>query len=132
MSVFNDLRAFHEKFGLEKPELAEMLDEETQQFRRNFLQEELDEYDNAILMEDLPEQIDALLDLVYIAVGTLDLMGVVSQAHWNEIQRANMEKERATHPSQSKRGSSLDVIKPKGWVGPDHHHLLELQNDSTI
>lgn len=133
MSVFKDLADFHIKYGVPRyTPNPTTLDFETQDFRRKFLQEELDEYDEAIARDDLPEQIDALLDLVYIAVGTLDIMGVNSQRHWNEIQRANMSKERAKHASQSKRGSSLDVIKPEGWVGPDHISILEGYDDIPL
>jgi len=44
---------------------------------------------------------------------------------WNEVQRANMSKVRASSESQSKRGSSLDVIKPEGWRGPDIQGVLD-------
>lgn len=37
---------------------------------------------------------------------------------WNDVQRANMSKERAKKASDSKRGSTWDVVKPAGWVGP--------------
>jgi hypothetical protein len=38
---------------------------------------------------------------------------------WDDVQRANMAKERALRPEDSKRGSVYDVIKPKGWIAPD-------------
>ncbi len=37
---------------------------------------------------------------------------------WDDVQRANMAKERALRPEDSKRGSKWDVIKPEGWVPP--------------
>jgi predicted HAD superfamily Cof-like phosphohydrolase len=132
MSLFEDLNDFHEKYGVPRRTTVGLLNKSTQQFRRNFLQEELDEYVIAVAQENLEEQIDALLDLVYIAVGTLDIMGVHGQAHWDEIQRANMSKIRANDASQSKRGSSLDVIKPEGWKGPDHQKILGAYYDYDI
>lgn len=39
---------------------------------------------------------------------------------WDDVQRANMTKERATSATAGKRGSAVfDIIKPPGWVGPD-------------
>jgi predicted HAD superfamily Cof-like phosphohydrolase len=43
---------------------------------------------------------------------------------WNDVQRANMSKERATKASDSKRGSTFDVIKPAGWKAPDTEGIL--------
>jgi hypothetical protein len=35
-----------------------------------------------------------------------------------------MQKTRATSAKQSKRNTSLDIIKPKEWRAPDHSLLL--------
>ena len=43
---------------------------------------------------------------------------------WDDVQRANMSKERATKASDSKRGSTFDVIKPAGWVGPRTDEII--------
>lgn len=43
---------------------------------------------------------------------------------WNDVQRANMSKVRATDPSASKRGSAWDVVKPIGWVPPRTEELV--------
>ena len=43
------------------------------------------------------------------------------QECWDEVQRANMTKERVLAggvDSRSKRGHTLDVVKPEGWTGP--------------
>lgn len=54
---------------------------------------------------------------------TASWMGVSGElwdALWDDVQEANMAKERATRDDQSKRGSAaFDIIKPAGWVGPD-------------
>jgi predicted HAD superfamily Cof-like phosphohydrolase len=46
---------------------------------------------------------------------------------WTDVQRANMTKVRATDSSQSKRKTSLDVIKPEGWIGPDGGRILDVR-----
>lgn len=129
---FNDVGDFHEKFGLHNtthhpagPTGAEE-DVELLWFRIKFMQEELDEFIKASGEDDHVEMFDALLDLVYVAMGTAHLLGYPWKQGWDEIQRANMTKERAaTDGSNSKRGSSFDVVKPAGWVGPIHAPLLK-------
>lgn len=119
-TIFDDTREFLLKFDLidntETPHITKHI-----QIRIDHLKEELEETINAVEAEDLTEVIDGLLDLIYIASGTLNMCGVNSQAHWDEIQRANISKERGIN---KKRGHNVDVIKPEGWVGPDHNKVL--------
>ena len=124
LSNYEDVCAFHEKFGLTYNGKPRSLDSNTTNFRRIFLQEELTEFGLAAENNDLPGMADALVDLVYVAMGTAYMMGLPWQQLWNEVQRANMSKVRADDETQSKRGSSLDVIKPAGWVGPDIKGVL--------
>lgn len=123
-----DVRDFHEKFGVPQGDEPCMLDLATYMFRKNFLQEELDEFMEAYSEGDLHKAADALVDLVYVAHGTAAMMGLPWASLWNEVQRANMSKVRATSAEQSKRGSALDVIKPEGWTGPDFTPWLGVSN----
>ena len=69
--------------------------------------------------QDLPKIADSLIDLVYVALGTGHYHHLPWQALFKEIQRANLSKERAAKDgSDSMRGSSFDVVKPKNWHGP--------------
>jgi predicted HAD superfamily Cof-like phosphohydrolase len=69
---------------------------------------------------------DALIDLVYVAMGTAHLLGLPWEALWNEVQIANMRKVRAAaDASDSKRGSAFDVVKPPGWQPPNIKRILE-------
>ena len=119
--MWKQIVEFHEKYGLEYPNHVCELDRETFQFRLNFMLEELTEYVGASKPEDT---IDALVDLVYVAMGTAYLHGFNWSEHWNEVHQANMRKQRASDASESKRGSQLDVVKPEGWVGPNHSKYL--------
>lgn len=151
-TLFEDVGAFHEKFGL--PHAGELrpapLSADLVRYRGGFLLEELAEWfhdqgaeeaanrlrelirDLQKLvwrdapMEGLAGSADALADLVYVALGTAHLSGLPFDAHWAEVQRANMAKERATgaDDARSKRGHALDVVKPAGWRGPDHWPIL--------
>jgi predicted HAD superfamily Cof-like phosphohydrolase len=91
--------------------------------RHAFLQEELDEFKRAVDSQDLEEQVDALVDLVYVAKGTALMLGVDWDRHWEEVHRANLSKERGV----TKRGAKVDLVKPPGWRPPDHYELLLAQ-----
>lgn len=118
-SNFRDIQEFHFKYGLYYDGPPKELTPDLYEFRIKFLQEELQEYIDAVSHGDLEKQFDALLDLVYVAMGTAVLQGFPWQAGWDEVQRANMSKVRATHISQSKRGTKYDVVKPPDWRAPD-------------
>jgi predicted HAD superfamily Cof-like phosphohydrolase len=115
-----DVLAFQQKFDVPMAPSPAFLDEEAETFRVKFMQEELDEFQEACDQLDLAKAADALVDLVYVVHGTALMMGLPWQALWAEVQRANMEKVRATSAEQSKRRSTLDVIKPEGWRPPNH------------
>lgn len=124
-TVFDDTREFALKFGLisgnEKPHITKNI-----QIRLDHLKEELDETIEAVKNDDLIEVIDGLIDLMYIASGTLDMCGIKSQLHWNEVQRANISKKRGVN---KKRGHNVDVIKPDGWIEPNHQKILNMDNN---
>ena len=122
MSI-HDVRKFHERFGLPLGEADVLIGhDKAEDFRLKFLQEELNEFDDAIINRDRVKAFDALLDLVYVAYGTALFMGV-SPDQWDAgfqaVQDANMAKIRVASGEDSKRGSSFDVVKPAGWVGPE-------------
>lgn len=122
-SNFNDVHAFHEKYGLTTdPDVgnSKWLD-----FREKFMDEELAEFKEARAKGDHAGMFDALLDLVYVAMGTADGLGWPWQAGWDRVQAANMSKVRAERDGgNSKRGSGFDVVKPAGWKAPDHTDLV--------
>lgn len=119
-----DVWCFNCKFDLPRPKTPQLLDSYTFHFREGFLREELDEFYTAHQHADLAGAADALVDLVYVALGTAIMMGLPWQALWDEVQRANMSKVRAASAEDSKRGSTLDVVKPPGWVAPDISAVL--------
>lgn len=128
---FEDVGRFHRKFGLDNAETngsgPREWDQHMIDFRTEFLKEELIEFMVAEEQRDHARMFDALLDLVYVALGTAHLLGYPWQEGWNEVQAANMSKLRAAADgSDSKRGSSLDVVKPEGWTDPDIANVLRL------
>lgn len=89
-------------------------------FRVNFLHEELLETETAFSQGDVEEIVDGLIDLCVIAIGTLDILGVDAHKAWHQVHNANMAKEPGIKPSRPNPLGLPDMIKPEGWVGPDH------------
>jgi predicted HAD superfamily Cof-like phosphohydrolase len=137
---FNDVGDFHEKFGLDNVTHRlpgkRMISEALLKFRLDFMREELDELEQAVtrvispdgtrsdIIIDDAKVFDALIDLVYVALGTAQLLGYPWHAGWDEVQRANMNKERCKRVEDSTRGSLFDVIKPTNWTPPDITRVL--------
>jgi predicted HAD superfamily Cof-like phosphohydrolase len=123
----HDVTEFHEKFRLLYEGPPRTLPGDLLSFRVKFMQEELDEYAEGAAEGDLEKQLDAVIDLIYVALGTLLLQGMLPAfAHgWNRVQAANMAKVRTERAEDSKRGSTFDVVKPEGWTAPTHKDLIE-------
>lgn len=130
---YGDVVEFHDKFGLNPGgpiDLLKNIDPEMLNFRYQFLVEECDEFFTAVAENDPAGALDAMIDLVYVAMGNAILMGVTPQLWqraWDEVQRANMNKVRAEKPEDSKRGTTYDVVKPPGWTPPDIQKCIDEQ-----
>ncbi len=93
-------------------------------FRIDFLQEELDEMrEESRTAEDV---VDALVDLVVVALGTMDAFGVGGREAWRRVHEANMAKVAGSNGNRPNRFGLPDLIKPKNWVPPDHTGLTGL------
>lgn len=143
---FQDVRDFHQKFELlcfDKParltkrklvERVEFMLEELLEFTQSAgldVQVARDEdgewYSHvepglSVEEQDMAGQADALVDLVYVALGTAVMLGLPWDWLWDDVQRANMAKVRG----MTKRGHAVDVTKPPGWQGPQTQRILDL------
>lgn len=127
MGDFEDVAYFHRKFGLPTQSCAEPIRElgdEVLDFRIGFIEEELQELKDARAAGDHAGMADALIDLVYVAMGTAHFANYPWHELWDEVQRANCDKERAVVPTE--RGGTLDIIKPEGWVPPNIERIISL------
>lgn len=111
--------------GMPIPAVPTRLDPERKSWAISALTEELTEFKEA---ETLEEEVDALIDLTYFALGRIVEMGIAPGGPFGEVQRANMAKRRG---ALSKRPGSkgFDAVKPPGWRGPDHADFLSLTAD---
>lgn len=128
-SNFDDVGDFSEMIGLDNVTWhgagPREVPEELAKLRRTLIEEELKEWLDAIEAGDIDEQADALVDLVYVVMGTAQVYGFPWHELWNDVQRANMTKKRAeADGSNSKRGNGFDAYKPEGWIGPRTHDIM--------
>lgn len=124
MTFFDDVGEFHAKFCLPRQGMTPVRFMPSDEFlyRIAFHQEEETEFVRAFGRRDMAECLDALVDKVYVALGTAHFMGLPFNEAWREVHGCNLQKEAG--PTK-KRGHRLDVRKPEGWVGPDHKLILE-------
>lgn len=84
----------------------------------NLVEEEFNELDMARSFNDHTEQLDALVDIIVVAIGAIISMGVDPQRAWNEVIATNIAK---IDPKTGKVRKRADgkVLKPEGWQPPD-------------
>ena len=87
-------------------------------FRLDFLEEEFEETQAAFFKNDSEEVVDGLIDLIVIAIGTLDLFKCDADEVWDKIHHSNMAKEPGVNKSRQNPFGLPDMVKPEGWVGP--------------
>ena len=118
----SDVDDFHNRvIGLPVVQSPTLLPEPRHVWAKDFLQEELNEYCDAWANQDLEDAVDALVDLVYVAIGRLLEMGIPPQEAWDVVHRANMAKVRGKSPH---RNSETDAAKPENWEPPDHGPMI--------
>lgn len=155
-SQFEMIRDFHTKFELEYDGMSRSLPDDYALFRLGFMIEELGEYANStgykeigrmlhdlhtyIKTEpnhhnglrseerDMVNELDSLVDLVYVALGTAYLHGYDFDEAFARVHLANMKKIRVLNVEESTastgRGSKYDVKKPEGWTPADLSDLV--------
>jgi predicted HAD superfamily Cof-like phosphohydrolase len=111
---WNDVREFHEKFGHPVAEEPRMIDRKRALSRGKWMNEEVAEF---LIADSIYEQADAMIDLMYFALGTLVEMGLEADELFDIVQKANMAK---LWPDGKPHYNPKDgkVIKPEGWEDP--------------
>lgn len=108
-----------------QPEKPQTLSRERLLFALTAMYEELHEFTVANNNNDVGESLDAMIDLIYFAIGRCYEMGITEEQFnkcWKAVQNKNMSKKRGT----KNRGTEQDAMKPEGWKAAD---LGELLND---
>ena len=139
-----DVRQFMAAFGQAMPERPQWPDQQTMDLRVRLVAEEFCEwlrdsgYDyevaiatpgdhltylsrtESLRQRSLPKSADALIDMLYVTIGSLLAMGIDMWPLWAEVQRANMAK--AGGPVVNGK-----QLKPAGWTPPDIEGELRKQ-----
>ena len=119
-----DIAEMQYKYGVKAWMLENQDDKEKMrkylEFRINFLREELDETQKAFAESDPEEIVDGLIDLCVVAIGTLDAYGINPYTAWDQVLKANMNKEVGVKPERPNPLGLPDLIKPEGWEAPSH------------
>lgn len=72
---FRDVQKFHKKFGIPTADSFEWPSKSMWDFRYKFMMEELTETNEAFQNGNFEEFADGLIDLMYVTLGTMDIMG---------------------------------------------------------
>ena len=128
-SLIQDLSAFHNACDVQQwfKDLKD-IPEDIYQLRLRLLEEEFNEFKKAHEDRDKVEMADALADMIYIAVGTANVMNIPLDKVWAEVQRSNMAKVDPETGKVKKREDGK-VLKPEGWTPPQIETVLEEHNN---
>jgi len=119
-----DVADFYTKvLKLPIPDKPVMMQPTTQASRVELLMEEVKELEDATTIED---QADALIDVLYLALGGLIAMGIVPGAAFEIVHEANMRKVAGANEKRPAAGKAGDAVKPRGWTPPDLSPALAL------
>jgi len=118
----NTIAKMYKKFGLDTSTTPNLMTPDLCLEREEKMREELDEFSAAWMSGDLAKAADALIDLVVFAKGTAVMMGLPWRELFQEVNRANMSKERGVAPNRPNH--SQDLIKPEGWIAPRIDQIL--------
>jgi len=110
------VKRMHVNFGINYDGEPRHLETDEKEFRLVCLREEVAEYEEA---ETLADELDAIIDLIVFALGTLERHGFPFFRPFMKVMEANLRKKVAKNASASKRNFSIDLVKPEGWEAPD-------------
>ena len=124
---FNKVRDFHVAFTHRCPDVPEQLPEDRVAKRYNWMLEELDEFRRA---NSIHEQADAMVDLMYFALGTLVEMGVKPGRLFDIVHQANMKK--LWPDGKVHYAADGKVIKHPSWTPPEPQLLEEINRQLQL
>ena len=124
----NMVREFHKVGAHPAPKLLTSLDTIRIRTRAKWMEEEVHEF---IEGNSIVEQTDALIDLIYFALGTLVEMGVhpgVVPELFSIVHDANMKK----YEQGVYKHDDTKVRKGKGWIHPTRELLHTLTEGEQL
>lgn len=82
------------------------------------IKEEFEELQEAVEQNDRVEQLDALIDILVVTIGSIRAGGFDGKGAWEEVMKTNFAK---IDPETGKVRKREDgkVLKPEGWKAPE-------------
>lgn len=121
------VKKFHEVFGHPVSSIPTLLKPDRVMLRYSWMLDEINEFMDS---KDIYDQSDAIIDLIYFALGTMVEMGVKPDAIFDIVHNANMTKLWADGlPHYNEAGKT---IKPKEWVDPKQEIIRTITNIDNI
>lgn len=125
-STLEQVREFHETYGLPVESVPNITDQKTNDLRINLIAEELEELQEALKNNDIVETLDALIDLQYVLDGAFLSLGLhdVKEAAFAEVHRSNMSK-LGEDGKPIRRESDGKVMKGPNYFVPDMTQFIK-------
>jgi predicted HAD superfamily Cof-like phosphohydrolase len=111
--MYQSVSDFHSAFGHPVSQFPAILSDNRVFKRANWMSEEIDELRQSKNLED---QIDAVIDLIYFAIGTLVEIGVEPSEAFEIVHQSNMSK--LGPNGKVLFHSDGKIKKPDSWVSP--------------
>lgn len=124
------VKDFQKAFNHPYSDTPKLMGLERAEKRSSWMDEEVREFIDATKNEDIYEQVDAMIDLIYFALGTLVEIGVPPGDIFDIVQNANMNKLWEDGKPRFREGDGK-VIKPPHWEDP-HNKIVEAINKLKI
>ena len=119
-NMVSDIQKMYDKYGFNTYNFSEEKLNSFLDFRVKFIEEELSELKSAIEQRDKSEVVDAIIDIIVVAIGTLHLFDVDIHKAWDEVLKTNLMKKVGEKDTRKNNFGFPDLIKPEGWISPTH------------
>lgn len=93
----------------------------------DLINEEVSELIEARNANDKIEMLDALIDIIIVAIGAGHSLGFDLSGAWNEVMKTNFAKIDPITDKVKKREDGK-VLKPEGWQAPELENFLKKDN----
>jgi predicted HAD superfamily Cof-like phosphohydrolase len=113
LSMLEMVRHFHAVAGVPVANVPSALSPARLSSRVEWLREEVNELESASTLVD---QVDAAIDVLYLALGTLVEMGVELEEPFKLVHESNLAK--AWPDGCFRQTATGKIIKPDGWQSP--------------
>jgi predicted HAD superfamily Cof-like phosphohydrolase len=127
LSWYDVVKRWHRKYGLSGSECPICITGDDLNMRLVLIYEEFCELREALVNGDMVNTADGIADLIWVLLGTADIMGLPMEQVFAEVARSNNTKVRASGDDdpRSLRGSKLDVVKGDDYSPPDIGSIIE-------